>query len=338
VALLLANKSWVNIPTEAIETALIAAAAAGSAEIVTLLISRRAKIDIYTRGGDTALILAATQGYLDVVKVLVQHGATIDHTKPGYQTTALHRAAQGDHFGVCNYLIRKGADTSELPGTTLESIVSHTQTQDPSNYLTDPFIATCLDPKYREISDERWFSHFEELPEIDSLKKRGEHQNALMLCQKGLEKYPDSFLFYERAAVLYDELGKPDEAERILKEGLLKSLSKCSIAVALADRELEKNNYRNVIRWWITAGVMQLESNVMVEKMPYLNLAYVCQSLGLSEVENWLFNIADTASNEGPIRFNTQGAELRHQVGRAILSTRDDAAQHAIVAFHDRYR
>lgn len=216
--------------------------------------------------------------------------------------------------------------------------VSLEQTQKSEDYRTDPFIATCLDFEYREVDDDRWFSHFEELPQIDSLRKNGKREDALSLCLKGLERYPDSFLFYNRAAELYDQLDQPDEAEKILKVGLSKSLSKCSIAGAIADLAFGKNDYRNAIRWWITAGVLQLESKIMVDKMPFLNLAYVCQPIGIEDTEHWLLSMADRASSEGPIRFNAEGAELRHQVARAAMAAGDDAAQHAIVAFYERYR
>lgn len=207
-----------------------------------------------------------------------------------------------------------------------------------SDYRSDPFIAACLDVNYQERDDDRWFSHFKELPQIDTLRKSGQKQEALSLCRKGLQQYPDSFLFYVRAADLLDGLGKADEADQLLKEGLSKSLSKCSIARVLADRAFEKNDYRNAIRWWITAGVLQLESKIMVDKMPFLNLAYVCQPIGIKDTETWLLAMADRASNEGPVRFNAEGAELRHQVARAAMAAGDDAAQHAIIAFHERYK
>jgi hypothetical protein len=207
-----------------------------------------------------------------------------------------------------------------------------------SDYRSDPFIATCLDVDYRECDDDRWFSHFKELPQIDALRKNSKREEALSLCLKGLDQYPDSFLFYDRAADLYDDLDRPVEAERVLKEGLSKSLSKCSIAGALADRAFAKKDYRNAIRWWITGGVLQLKSRIMVDKVPFLNLAYVCQPIGAKDTETWLLAMADRASNEGPVRFNAEGAELRHQVARAAVAAGDDAAQHAIIAFHARYK
>lgn len=207
-----------------------------------------------------------------------------------------------------------------------------------SDYRADPFIASCLAVEYRELNDGRWFSHFKALPQIDSLQRSGKKQEALSLCRRGLEQHPDSFLFYLRAADLYDDLGDPHEAERALKEGLAKSLSKCSLACALADRGFKRGNHRDAILWWIQAGVLQLESKVMVDKMPFLNLAYVCQPIGFSDAERWLLGMADRASSEGPVRFNAEGAELRHRVARAAMAAGDDAAQYAIRAFHERYK
>lgn len=207
-----------------------------------------------------------------------------------------------------------------------------------SDYQSDPFIATCLEVEYQERKDDRWFSHFKELPQIDALRKDGRKEEALSLCRKGLEQYSDSFLFYIRAADLCDELKRPEQAEQLLREGLSQSLSKCSIAGALADRAFAKGTHRDAIRWWITAGVLQLESKIMVDAMPFLNLAYVCQPIGIGDAERWLLAMADRSSSQGPIRFNAEGADLRHQVARSAMAAGDDAAQHAIVAFHERYK
>lgn len=207
-----------------------------------------------------------------------------------------------------------------------------------SGYRDDPFIASCLEVNYRELEDERWFSHFKELPEIDNLRKLGKKQEALALCLRSLENFSDSFLFYERAADLFDDMGKSDDAERILKDGLSKSLSKCSLAVALADRAFARGDYRGAILWWIRAGILQLESKIMVDKMPFLNLAYICKPIGFKSESEWFLEMADRASNEGPIRFNAEGAKLRHRVAQRAIAAGDDAALFAIQAFHERYK
>lgn len=84
--------------------------------------------------------------------------------------------------------------------------------------------------------------------------------------------------------------------------------------------------------------MLQLESKIMVDKMPFLNLAYVCQPMGFSDAERWFFQMADRASNEGPIRLNSQGAVLRHCVAQSATAAGDTAAQYAIQAFYKHYK
>ncbi len=219
-------------------------------------------------------------------------------------------------------------------------INSHSQqkTKSKSYVQGESFAEACLKLNYQELDDKRWFSHFKELPEIDKLRKEGKTQKALSLCLKGLESYPDSFLFYGRAADIYDDLGKTKEAEDILMEGLTKSLSKCSLSRALGDRAFSEGNYRKAIYWWIQSGVMQLESRIMVDMMPFLKLAYICHPLRLVKAEKFLLQMADIASNEGPIRFTAEGAELLHQIGRSLMESGDTEALTAIQQFYHKYR
>ncbi|MBN2890971.1 MAG: hypothetical protein JXL97_03815 [Bacteroidales bacterium] len=189
--------------------------------------------------------------------------------------------------------------------------IGNTESEKSKNYS---FIELCLENKYQELNDNRWFSHFKELPEIDNLKKNGQSQAALKLCLKSLETYSDSFLFYGRAADLYDAINQPKEAIKILKVGLSKSLSKCSLAKHVAERAFKRNDYREAILWWIQSCVMQMESKIMVEYLPFLNLAYICQPLGLKNEEKWFLSKADNISNQGPIRFDSTGTKLRHDL------------------------
>lgn len=205
------------------------------------------------------------------------------------------------------------------------------------NFENDPFVTSCFTVSYKEEEDDRWFSHFKELREIDRLRRGGNPKGALPLCLKGLQSYPDSFLFYLRAADIYDDLGQSSNAEQILHEGLEKSLSKCSLCTKLADRAFEKKEYRTAIQWWIRAGLLQLESDSGVDPKPFLNLAYVCQPIGFKEAETWFLKLADRSSSQGSIRYNADGAELRHEVARELMRAGDDAAQYAIQAFYERY-
>jgi len=217
--------------------------------------------------------------------------------------------------------------------TVEDSLLTNGTNLDESNY-----VSACLNTKYEEMVDNRWFSDFPELNTIDRMTREGKSKFALPLCLKALEQYPDSFLFYGRAADIYDNLGEPQKAEEILKTGLLKSLSKCSLARRLAERSFRKNDYRDAIKWWIIAGKMQLESAIMVDKMPFLNLAYICQEYGMQGEEEWLFQMADKASNEGSVRLNAKGVELLHALAKAALAAGDEEVRMTILELHRRCR
>ena len=236
-------------------------------------------------------------------------------------------------MGFFKKLFRKVEEknqTSSIKGTSGISVPEQPK-------KTDDYIESCFENKWKEQADNRWFSHFEELPEIDRLKKSGDLEAAIKLCMDGLKKYPDSFLFYGRAADIYDSLNQKENAIKILKEGLTKSLSKCSIAKNLAERAFKSNDYREAILWWIRAGVMQLESGIMVEYQPFLNLAYICQPIHLQKEEQWFLSLADRASSQGPIRFDQNGANLRHNLIQKALNEEDNEVVDSIKEFYNRY-
>ncbi len=215
-------------------------------------------------------------------------------------------------------------------------IAVESKDSNPKNTV-DNFIEKSLENKYQELEDNRWFSHFKELPEIDRLKKIGDNKAALELCLQSLETHSDSFLFYSRASVLYDNIDKPQDAIKILKAGLLKSLSKCSLAQDIADKAFKRNNYRDAIFWWIQAGVIQIESKILVEYIPFLNLAYLCQPIGFEKEEKWFFSMADRISTQGPIRFNSDGVNLRHKLIQQATGSNDSVVLDAIKEFYNRY-
>ena len=121
VRLLLENgaRSDINTPCwQQRHTPLIAAAAAGRAEVVTLLIENGAQIDLADQHQLTPLIHAAWHGRRSVMEVLLNHGAS-PNVKPG-ELSALILAAEGGHEDVIQLLADRGADLdhADLLGTT----------------------------------------------------------------------------------------------------------------------------------------------------------------------------------------------------------------------------
>ena len=254
------------------------ASAAGSGDVSTLsrLLDEGVDINAKNSLGRTPLISAAAYNQKEVVQILLERGADPSITDD-WDTTPARVSSMNEHHEI-TALIRKHSEkiNSINQSSTTRNVVSANVSND-IDYLGDSFVEKCLKVKYRELDDDRWFSHFEELPEIDRLIDDGKKEEALSLILKGLNSYPDSFLFYNRAAKLYDELGKTNEAEQILKEGLLKSRSKCNIADAIADRALKVHENRKAIYWWIQGGAMQIESknNGRVDAIFQILLMYV---------------------------------------------------------------
>ncbi len=114
-----AHERWLG------ETALIWAAAANHADVVSLLVASGARLDdrsnpadfprrqtglvVLPRGHWTALMYAARQGALDAARVLVDAGADLDLADPD-GTTALVFAIINAHYDTAKLLVEHGAD------------------------------------------------------------------------------------------------------------------------------------------------------------------------------------------------------------------------------------
>jgi tetratricopeptide (TPR) repeat protein len=219
------------------------------------------------------------------------------------------------------------------PPPPARTIVSTATDRDASD-----FIAECFDLPFEEEEDDRLFANFKELPRIDALRGRGRRREALMLCRQGIRRHPDSFLFYQRAADIYDDLGKPARAERMLRKGLERSRSRCSLCCRLGDRALQRKEYRTAVLWWIRGAALQVVAGRYVDMEPFLNLAYVCRAMEMHDEEKWLLELADRASCQGPVRYDEAGVELRFRAARRLRSARDDAIPRAIRLLRERYR
>jgi hypothetical protein len=92
-------------------TPLVAAAAAGNAELVQKLLARGASVDRTSADGRTPLIAAAQGGYLDIVEMLVKAGAPLN-AATRFSGTALEVAERQDEKAIAAYLLAAGARSS----------------------------------------------------------------------------------------------------------------------------------------------------------------------------------------------------------------------------------
>ena len=93
-------------------TALMAAAAEGHADVVTLLLAKHADVNLQDDYGSTALHLAAMRGQAPVVQLLLRAKAdTLAKDKEGF--TALQMAVKRDQKAVVQLLSTGGADGSQ---------------------------------------------------------------------------------------------------------------------------------------------------------------------------------------------------------------------------------
>ena len=98
-----------NAPDRYGQTALMAAAGNGRAEVVGVLIKAGADVDAQNLFGWMALMAAAGNGRAEVVGVLIKAGADVD-AQNMFGWTALMAAAGNGHMDVVVLLVEAGAD------------------------------------------------------------------------------------------------------------------------------------------------------------------------------------------------------------------------------------
>ena len=92
-------------------TALIAAAAGGHGNIVSLLLDRGADPNLGVPGDGNPLIMAASEGRTEMVSLLLGRGARIEEVVPGDEN-ALCKASEQGQLNVAKLLVNRGANVN----------------------------------------------------------------------------------------------------------------------------------------------------------------------------------------------------------------------------------
>jgi hypothetical protein len=108
-----------------------------------------------------------------------------------------------------------------------------------------------------------------------------------------ISNHPDLDLGYCWAASAYSGTQKYEEARSILAEGLKKAKRKYNLCIRLGSAERDLGNIQRAVYWWIQAIHCQQSIRTGDEHDPYLYLAYVADTLGLSDVAGSLFSRVD---------------------------------------------
>ena len=116
------------------QTALMWAASAGHADVVTTLLDAGASFSTVLESGFTPLLFAVREGRMDVVRVLLDAGADVNETVrpedkprggPREGTSALLLAATNAHFELAALLLDRGADPdADLTGYTVLHVIA----------------------------------------------------------------------------------------------------------------------------------------------------------------------------------------------------------------------
>jgi len=105
------HKAGINARDINGQTALMVAAAAGSAEIVKLLLEKGAELDHIDRSGETPLIKASTGSFnLEIVKLLLEKGADVNVKDETGATALMKAAVNACSADMVKLLLEKGAD------------------------------------------------------------------------------------------------------------------------------------------------------------------------------------------------------------------------------------
>jgi tetratricopeptide (TPR) repeat protein len=160
---------------------------------------------------------------------------------------------------------------------------------------------------FDELYDERdWF----EMPEakaVPDAANSGRADEALGLAQELVRKHPDFYFGYYWLAVLHRKQKRYDDARQSLLDGLRSARSKQSLCTGMGEMEWERRNLPEAVKWWIKSVAVQVGSQYATDYVPFLQLSYVAEALGLgdacSELRSWVDRL-----RAGGVRLNAEAA------------------------------
>lgn len=173
----------------------------------------------------------------------------------------------------------------------------------------------CLEAGLTDGDDDRDFTQFPELAELERRLEAGALIEAARLAEDGMKKHPDVDLFWGRAARIELKRGDTAKAIALYTEGMARCLRKSVLCTSLGDlfyeqRQQAVDERNKAAMWWCRGAVAQLEGGVLRINTPFLALATIAAGYGkigrdMTGQSNQLLQWADLAE-PGRLRYNLQ--------------------------------
>ena len=166
----------------------------------------------------------------------------------------------------------------------------------------DAYINSCFDFDFKEENEIRHFYEIEDLKEIFYQDLNGLiniPEKATNSVKKVIKEYPDFDVLYIWLGTCYNkhELNKPEKAQQIFLEGIMKCRRKSCLCGKLGMLEFESNNLSGAVKWWIRSYVLQSKSDQYSDGFSFLNLATIAKYLNLNNCYQVLFEQSKKIQN-----------------------------------------
>lgn len=190
-------------------------------------------------------------------------------------------------------------------------------TSDPISTYADVFVPLGLEEVtehvWRNEPDNRRFTDFSEIGEIDSLEESGQWKEALALALDGMQKYPDSYLYYDRAGRILKEKGDEAEAVGVFERALKFAKVKTYACDGLAEIAFAFGEVETAVAWWLRCCRVQLLSEVLSYPKCILRIGYICGALHSPELSSFFLDRAHECGY-GTLSMNASGMREQQNI------------------------
>ncbi|HTX44227.1 MAG TPA: hypothetical protein VMC61_05815 [Methanocella sp.] len=147
-------------------------------------------------------------------------------------------------------------------------------------------VAGLFDPNIRDEKDSRTVNESPALSKaiMDYQSPNNVEKREIFTFDSEIHRTPDFYLPYYWAATYHFDKGNPEEAKKILLEGIKNSKVKSVLCRRLGEFFLLGGDVENALRWFFTTIFADASS---IDYHSYLYLAYISEAYGLKKITSW---------------------------------------------------